>query len=142
MRKIIAATALAVLPPLAGCATAPTPAAAQTTENPMPAAEPAAAETAPATPPAIAQDHAALLASPDPRLAANKQLVYDMYRIVLQGGYAEWKAKGVPITDARVTGHGMREFEIRDPDGYWLWFGESSTDAPAVEEPGDGRAPS
>ena len=41
-----------------------------------------------ATPPQVAQDHAALLASDDPALAANKRLVYDMYRIVLQGGYA------------------------------------------------------
>ena len=39
--------------------------------------------------PVVAQDHAALLASPDPKLAANKKLVYDMYRIVLQGGYAD-----------------------------------------------------
>lgn len=39
--------------------------------------------------PQVAEDHAALLASPDPKLAANKQLVYDMYRIVLQGGYAD-----------------------------------------------------
>jgi predicted SnoaL-like aldol condensation-catalyzing enzyme len=38
-------------------------------------------------PSAVSQDHAALLASPDPRLAANKRLVYDMYRIVLQGGH-------------------------------------------------------
>jgi predicted SnoaL-like aldol condensation-catalyzing enzyme len=38
-------------------------------------------------PPVVSQDHAALLASNDPRLAANKQLVYDMYRIVLQGGH-------------------------------------------------------
>ena len=38
-------------------------------------------------PPVVSQDHAALLASDDPRLAANKQLVYDMYRIVLQGGH-------------------------------------------------------
>lgn len=37
--------------------------------------------------PAVSQDHAALLASSDPRLAANKRLVYDMYRIVLQGGH-------------------------------------------------------
>tara|TARA_A100001391_G_scaffold1033_5_gene1444 strand:+ start:1025 stop:1567 length:543 start_codon:yes stop_codon:yes gene_type:complete len=42
-----------------------------------------------AAPPAVSQDHAALLASDDPQLAANKQLVYDMYRIVLQGGYAD-----------------------------------------------------
>ncbi len=37
-------------------------------------------------PPVVSQDHAALLASPDPKLAANKRLVYDMYRIVLQAG--------------------------------------------------------
>ena len=40
-------------------------------------------------PPVVSQDHAALLASPDPRLAANKRLVYDMYRIVLQAGRAD-----------------------------------------------------
>lgn len=39
--------------------------------------------------PVVSQDHAALLASDDPRLAANKRLVYDMYRIVLQGGHAD-----------------------------------------------------
>ncbi len=39
--------------------------------------------------PKVAGDHAALLASPDPRLAANKRLVYDMYRIVLQAGHAD-----------------------------------------------------
>ena len=38
-------------------------------------------------PPDVSQDHAALLASPDEKLAANKRLVYDMYRIVLQGGH-------------------------------------------------------
>ena len=39
--------------------------------------------------PQVASDHAALLASDDPRLAANKRLVYDMYRIVLQAGLAD-----------------------------------------------------
>lgn len=39
--------------------------------------------------PQLPTDHAALLASPDPRLAANKRLVYDMYRIVLQAGLAD-----------------------------------------------------
>ena len=37
----------------------------------------------------LAVDHEALLASSDPLLAANKQLVYDMYRIVLQAGRAD-----------------------------------------------------
>lgn len=40
-------------------------------------------------PPVVSQDHQALLSSPDPRLAANKLLVYDMYRIVLQAGRAD-----------------------------------------------------
>jgi predicted SnoaL-like aldol condensation-catalyzing enzyme len=31
----------------------------------------------------------ALLLSPDPKLAANKKLVYDMYRAIVQGGHAE-----------------------------------------------------
>ncbi len=35
----------------------------------------------------------ALLQSPDPRLAANKKLVYDMYREIVQGGHAELVAK-------------------------------------------------
>ncbi|MBT0670827.1 nuclear transport factor 2 family protein [Novosphingobium profundi] len=40
------------------------------------------------TPPVVASDHAQLLASADPVLAANKRLCYDMYRVVLQGGHA------------------------------------------------------
>ena len=38
---------------------------------------------------ATAQGQAALIASPDPKLAANKKLVYDMYRHIVQGGHAE-----------------------------------------------------
>jgi predicted SnoaL-like aldol condensation-catalyzing enzyme len=67
MRSLIAALLL-----LAGCA-----ANAQEESRPMTV-----------TPPQVAADHAALLASPDPKLAANKRLVYDMYRIVLQAGLA------------------------------------------------------
>ncbi|BBC71942.1 conserved hypothetical protein [Altererythrobacter sp. B11] len=39
--------------------------------------------------PQIPADHSALLASDDPQVAANKRLVYDMYRIVLQAGRAD-----------------------------------------------------
>jgi predicted SnoaL-like aldol condensation-catalyzing enzyme len=52
------------------------------------------------TPPQVALDHDALLASPDPRLAANKKLVYDMYRIVLQAGI--WERAGEFIRDDYV----------------------------------------
>ena len=53
-----------------------------------------------ATPPQVATDHQALLASPDPKLAANKKLVYDMYRIVLQAGI--WERAGEFIRDDYV----------------------------------------
>jgi len=60
--------------------------------------------------PVVAPDHAALLASADPRLAANKRLVYDMYRIVLQGGHAaragEFIAEGY-IQHNPMAGQGL-----------------------------------
>lgn len=46
----------------------------------------------------------------------------------------EFKSRGVMVTDLRVTLYGMKEFEVRDPDGYWLWFGEPTDDAPTVTE--------
>jgi predicted SnoaL-like aldol condensation-catalyzing enzyme len=39
--------------------------------------------------PQLPAEHEALIASDDPRLEANKRLVYDMYRIVLQAGLAD-----------------------------------------------------
>lgn len=67
-----------------------TQAAENTEQEAAPDAASAAGENAmSAIPPAVPEDHAALLASDDPQLAANKRLVYDMYRIVLQGGYAD-----------------------------------------------------
>ncbi|MCW2403635.1 putative SnoaL-like aldol condensation-catalyzing enzyme [Sphingobium sp. B1D7B] len=38
---------------------------------------------------ASAEAQQAMLASPDPKLAANKKLVYDMYRHIVQGGHAD-----------------------------------------------------
>jgi predicted SnoaL-like aldol condensation-catalyzing enzyme len=35
------------------------------------------------------KDQLALLKSSDPKLAANKKLVFDMYRVILQGGHAD-----------------------------------------------------
>ncbi len=40
-------------------------------------------------PPTAAPDQAALLHSPDPKLAANKQLVFDMWRAIIQGAHTE-----------------------------------------------------
>jgi predicted SnoaL-like aldol condensation-catalyzing enzyme len=36
-----------------------------------------------------AEAQQAMLQSPDPKLAANKKLVYDMYRAIVQGGHAD-----------------------------------------------------
>lgn len=41
------------------------------------------------SPPAAPPDQAALLDSPDPALAANKRLVFDMWRAIIQGGHTE-----------------------------------------------------
>ncbi len=64
-----------------------------------------------------------------PRRAKDYQ-VYYIYPDDVLALHREWQAAGVPVTDIRVTTYGMREFEIRDPDGYWLWFGESTTAQP------------
>jgi predicted SnoaL-like aldol condensation-catalyzing enzyme len=40
-------------------------------------------------PPTAAPDQAALLQSKDPMLAANKKLVFDMWRAIIQGGHTE-----------------------------------------------------
>jgi hypothetical protein len=33
-----------------------------------------------------------------------------------------------------VTGYGMKEFELRDPDDIWLWFGQDTTEPPTLTE--------
>lgn len=76
-------TVFAVAALLAGCNLVVEDDAAETTTQTT--GEIAMAET----PPLVPADHGPLLASEDPRLAANKRLVYDMYRIVLQAGLAD-----------------------------------------------------
>jgi predicted SnoaL-like aldol condensation-catalyzing enzyme len=44
-------------------------------------------------PPIAAPDQAALLQSKDPALAANKKLVFDMWRAIIQGGHTELAAQ-------------------------------------------------
>ena len=44
-------------------------------------------------PPTWVNDQAALLHSPDPKLAANKTMVFDMWRAIIQGGHTELAAR-------------------------------------------------
>src|SRR5690349_5533894 len=54
-----------------------------------PAASSSAAPRAAGIPPTAAPDQAALLHSDDPKLAANKKLVFDMWRAIIQGAHTE-----------------------------------------------------
>lgn len=49
--------------------------------------------------------------------------------------HAQYKARGLPVTDLRVACYGMKEFELRDPDDYWLWFGQPTDEPPTSQEP-------
>jgi catechol 2,3-dioxygenase-like lactoylglutathione lyase family enzyme len=68
-----------------------------------------------------------------PRSAKDYQIFYfntdDLVAL-----HAAWKAAGIQVTDLRVSVYGMKEFEVRDPDGYWLWFGQETDDPPTVQE--------
>ena len=81
------------------------------------AAAPAAAQETltMSVPPVVSQDHAALLASDDPQLAANKQLVYDMYRIVLQGGH--WDRAHEFIAEGYIQHNPNAAQGLAGPDG-------------------------
>jgi catechol 2,3-dioxygenase-like lactoylglutathione lyase family enzyme len=65
-----------------------------------------------------------------PRRAKDFQIYY-FYPDDVVSLHQAWKGAGLPVSDLRVAIYGMKEFELRDPDGYWLWFGQS-TDEPAT----------
>ncbi len=48
--------------------------------------------------------------------------------------HAEFTRRGLNPTPLRVTAYAMKEFELRDPDDYWLWFGQPTDDPPTVTE--------
>lgn len=68
-----------------------------------------------------------------PRKSKDYQIFYVTTNDVV-ALHAEFKGRGVAVSDLRVTVYGMKEFEVRDPDDYWLWFGQETDEAPTVEE--------
>jgi uncharacterized glyoxalase superfamily protein PhnB len=50
------------------------------------------------------------------------------------GLHAEFAGRGVAVSALRVAFYGMKEFEVRDPDGVWLWFGQPTDEPPTVKE--------
>jgi catechol 2,3-dioxygenase-like lactoylglutathione lyase family enzyme len=67
-------------------------------------------------------------------LRAKDFQIYYFYPDDIVALHTAWKAKGLAVTELRVTSYGMKEFELRDPDGYWLWFGQSTTEPATVTE--------
>lgn len=68
-----------------------------------------------------------------PLYARNFQVFY-FYPDDVAALHDAWRRDGLPVTDLRVTDYGMKEFELRDPDNYWLWFGQESADPPTAHE--------
>ena len=68
-----------------------------------------------------------------PRSARDYQI---FYLDVSDAGalHAELRARGVAVSELRVAFYGMKEFEVRDPDGHWLWFGQPTDEPPTVRE--------
>lgn len=77
------------------------------------------------TPPCVAEDV--------PRRSRDYQVYYINSDDVV-ALRAELLGRGAPAGELRVTVYGMKEFEVRDPDGIWLWFGQSTDEAPTVTE--------
>lgn len=68
-----------------------------------------------------------------PRKSRDYQIYY--LNVDDAGGLREELAsRGVAVSELRVTMYGMKEFEVRDPDGHWLWFGQPTDEAPTVKE--------
>ena len=68
-----------------------------------------------------------------PRRAKDFQIFY-FYPDDIVALHRAWKSAELDVGDLRVAIYGMKEFELRDPDGYWLWFGQSTTEPATVTE--------
>jgi catechol 2,3-dioxygenase-like lactoylglutathione lyase family enzyme len=66
-----------------------------------------------------------------PRPSRNYQIFYFNVADVV-ALRTEFTARGVTVSDLRVTIYRMKEFEVRDPDDIWLWFGQPTDEPPTV----------
>lgn len=53
-----------------------------------------------------------------------ENLVLYFYPDDVEALHTALKAQDYTVSDLRVTFYHMKEFEMRDPDGYQLWFGQ------------------
>jgi catechol 2,3-dioxygenase-like lactoylglutathione lyase family enzyme len=66
--------------------------------------------------------------------SARKGIYFYFYPSDAGSLHSSLKTRGYQVSDLRVTIYRMKEFELDDPDGYQLWFGQ-----PTDEPPNDPR---
>ena len=69
----------------------------------------------------------------DPKPGRNGVYFY-FYPDDVVGLHTSLKTRGYKVSDLRVTIYQMKEFELEDPDGYQLWFGQETKEPPTVTE--------
>jgi catechol 2,3-dioxygenase-like lactoylglutathione lyase family enzyme len=60
--------------------------------------------------------------------------IFCFYPDDVVGLHGTLKSSGHAVGDLRVTAYAMKEFELRDPDGYGSWFGHSTTEPPTERD--------
>ncbi len=63
-----------------------------------------------------------------PYAGDGRSLYFDTNDVV--GLHAEFRERGVACSDLRVTAYGMKEFDLRDPNGVELWFAQPTDEPP------------
>lgn len=66
-----------------------------------------------------------------PKSAKEYQIFYISTDDIV-GLHAEFGAKGVEMSAMRVMPYQMKEFDVRDPEGYWLMFGQDTDEPPTA----------
>lgn len=74
---------------------------------------------------------------PDPGEEGHRQVMYYFYPEDVVKLHAAVRDAGYPCTDMVVRFYGMKEFELKDPEGHLLVFGQD-TDEPPAANPHDG----
>jgi catechol 2,3-dioxygenase-like lactoylglutathione lyase family enzyme len=65
----------------------------------------------------------------DPR-PGRKGLYFYFYPGDVVALHASLRGRGYQVSDLRVTFYRMKEFELEDPNGYQLWFGQETDESP------------
>jgi uncharacterized glyoxalase superfamily protein PhnB len=69
----------------------------------------------------------------DPSRHEGWPAIYYFYPDNVMDLHAEVKRQAFQVSELRVTFYGMKEFEVRDPDGHILWFWQETDEPPTPE---------